>query len=55
MYQLLALDFNNEDICVKLPDEAEDLDDFELLEPNNMSRISIHCDCKNIAHFLLYK
>ena len=46
MMQKLALDFNNEDIRVELPPDAEDLDDFVLLNPNDPCRIKIMRDCE---------
>jgi len=55
MYQSIALDFNNEDLCVALLAEAEDLDDFELLEPNDMLQISILCyfEINSICYYII--
>ena len=47
----LALAFNNEEIIVKLPDDAYDLKNISLLEPNDESRISIERVRKYFYHF----
>ena len=41
MMQKIALDFNDEDIRVELPPDAEDLDNYILLDPNDEYRINI--------------
>ena len=46
VFQLLALDFNNNDIHISLPDEAEDMEEDINLNPNDPMRIRIQRDCK---------
>ena len=48
LFQLLAIDFNNENIKVDLPSKSTDLNSYELdhLDPNDESRIRIKRDGK---------
>ena len=43
----IRLAFNNDDIVIKLPDAANDLENIHLLDANDDSRISSNRDCKN--------
>ena len=43
----IRLAFNNDDIVIKLPDAANDLENIHLLDANDSSRISIDRDRKN--------
>ena len=45
MFQNLVLDYNNEHIHVKLPPDAEELDDYLTLDANDSSRMKILRDC----------
>lgn len=44
MMGLIALEFNNDEILLTLPSNAEDLDDYEHLDPNPQDRISLKRD-----------
>ena len=46
IYQKLAFDFNNEDIIVQLPDNSEDIEGIQDLDPNDMNRILIRRESK---------
>ena len=41
MMGLIALQFNNEELVLALPCNAQDLDDYQGLNPNDQSRIHI--------------
>ena len=45
MFQTLVLDYNNELIHVKLPPDAEGLNDYLALDANDSSRMKILRDC----------
>ena len=47
----ICLAFNNDDIIIKLPDTANDLENIDLLDPNDESRISIDRDRKPLFIF----
>ena len=49
MFMNLALAFNNEEVVITLPDDAFDLENSEMLDPNDRGRISINRDCKYIC------
>ena len=46
IYADIRLAFNNDDIIIKLPDAASDLENIHLLDANDQSRISIDRDRK---------
>ena len=48
IYQKLAFDFNNEEIVVQLPDNSEDIEGVQDLDPNDMNRILIRRESKSI-------
>jgi hypothetical protein len=52
IYVDLALAFNNEEIVINLPEDAYDLKNISLLNPNDESRISIERDRKYLYLFL---
>ena len=41
MFQTLVLDYNNENVYVNLPTNAEDLEDYLTLNPNDESQVKI--------------
>ena len=45
MFQTLVLDYNNEEVVVDLPTDAEELDDYMSLDANDISRIKVLRDC----------
>ena len=45
MFQQIALSFNNEDILLELPQEAYDVNDFDLINLNDPNCIKITRDC----------
>ena len=45
MFQTLVLDYNNELIHVKLPPDAEELDDYLTLDATDSDRMKILWDC----------
>ena len=45
----LSFDFNNEDIIIELPNNKCDTDGVENLNPNDMNRITIQRDYKNMC------
>ena len=45
MFQTLVLDYNNEEVVVDLPADAEELDNHMTLDPNDISRMKILRDC----------
>ena len=46
MFMQLTLAFNNEDVVITMPDAANDLENIELLNPNDENRITIQRDGK---------
>ena len=50
----IRLAFNNEEVVVTFPDLANDLENIDLLDPNDPSRISIDRDRKNILFLSQY-
>ena len=55
MFQHLALDFNNHEIHVDLPDNVEDIEEFMSLDANDLIRINIIRDCElQYLIFFLY-
>ena len=46
IFAALAVDFNNDDIMVELPVNASDVDGFQSLDANDITRIRIHRDRK---------
>ena len=54
IFQVLSLNFNNNEIILELPDEAVDIDGYDGLNPNDMSRIRIQRDCKVFAWVYIY-
>ena len=46
IFQLLSLDFNNNEIKIELPDEAADVDGADELNPNDILRTRVRRDCK---------
>ena len=50
LFQLLALDFNNGDLYIQLPDKSTDLneDDLDDLDANDTERIRIKRDGRNV-------
>ena len=46
MFQNLAFAFNNKDVKVTIPEDAYDLENIEEIDPNDITRIRIHRDCK---------
>ena len=52
IFQHLALDFKNQDVAVELPEHAEDIDDYCMLDPNELARINIIRDCE--YHYIRY-
>ena len=45
MFQTLVLDYNNEEVIVDLLADAEELDEYMSLDPNDISRMKILRDC----------
>ena len=45
IFQKLTFDFYNDSIQVQLPPNSIDVEGWEILDPNDSSRIRIHRDC----------
>ena len=54
IFELLSLDFNNNEIILELPDEVMDIDGCEGLDPNDISRIRIKRDGKIFPIFTFF-
>ena len=45
MFQTLVLDYNNKEVVIDFPADAEELDEYMSLDPNDISRMKILRDC----------
>ena len=52
IFAALAVDSNNNNIVVELPVNASDVDGFESLDPNDITRIQTHRDSELLEIFI---
>ena len=54
LFTKVANDFNNDDYIIEMPRNAEDVEGWETMDPNDHTRIRIYRDCKCIVWLWTY-